>query len=89
MKLDDNYFIKQDAHNVILCYEKEGDVNPKTGKPMVSKSEWYYNKLEDALNGYLNRAIDANEDVNSVLSELSRAKEVVRSFFKENALKTK
>lgn len=84
MRLDDNYTIEQDPHNIILRYEKEGDINPKTGKPTITKHEYYYKDVQDALKAYINKSIDVNEDVESVLERLSHAMERVKSFYEQN-----
>lgn len=74
--LDENYRIETEANNFILKYERPtGEINKKTGKEMVSSGEWYYGKLEHALDKYLNEALKPSkyiQDLKTRLSEIAR-----------------
>lgn len=85
MKLDSNYTITSDANNVILNYESIGEVNPKTGKPTITKNEWFYKNLEDALVSYVNKSINPSNDAQSVLEALSEVKGTITSILSKKA----
>lgn len=57
MKLDDNFYLEADTNQWILHYEKEGDINPKTNKPIKHIDKWYCGSLKSALNRYLNESV--------------------------------
>lgn len=82
MKIDDKYYIKKDANNVILCFEEEGDINEKTGKPIQRKEEWYYKDLKDALRAYFHKSIDPNQDMKLLMDRMN---EVERNIEKATA----
>jgi hypothetical protein len=83
MKLDNYYSIKQDKLNTILCRE-EFTWNEKKRKNVRSYEESYYPNLEQALLSYMRKTVDANEDVASVLRQISESEQRVI-----NALNTK
>ena len=47
--INDNWYIEQDQYNYILTFDKEGDINPTTGKPSHTINRWYYSTLQQAL----------------------------------------
>ena len=75
MVIDEFYSIENDAHQWILKYECEGDINTKTGKPSVSKSKWYCVTLRQALNRYLDESLKLATDVRAVKGHLNIAME--------------
>ena len=54
IKLDDNWSVESDTSSWNLHYEKEGDINPKTGKPTKTSEVSYHARLVDAFKYYLN-----------------------------------
>lgn len=79
MKIDDKFYIKQDSHNVILCFEEYGEINDKTGKPTKTYQEWFYKDLKEALRGYLHKSIDANGDVSMVLDKIYQVEKTINN----------
>jgi hypothetical protein len=73
MKIDENYSIKTDKCNVILCYKNEGQINPNTGKPKKTYNEWYYKDMADALNAYMNKTINRSESIPEITSQIQLA----------------
>ena len=53
IKLDETFRIEPDGFNFTLIKEKLGDINPETGKPTISKGQWYPPTLKDALKSYV------------------------------------
>lgn len=89
MTLDDNYTITQDSYNVILTFRKEGSINPKTGKPTITKNEWYYKNMEDALMSYTQKVISYENNVQNVIDELKTTRQHIASLLRESAEKLK
>jgi hypothetical protein len=78
MKLDENYTLEGEEYNWILFYEKPtGKTNEKTGKEIVTKSKWYFPKIEQALKRYVNHAIKPSTAVQEVLKKQEELLEVI------------
>lgn len=89
MTLDNNYTITRDSYNVILNFREKGDINPKTGKPIVRTNEWYYKNLEDALIAYTEKVMSYSNDVQNVLNELKTTRQHIASLLRESAVELK
>ena len=72
MKIDENYTIKTDKHNVVLCYESFGELNEK-GVPKRTYDESYYKDLADALKSYLMKSLSNSESIKGVLTKIEEA----------------
>lgn len=73
MKLDENHTIQTDSSNYILTYEELGEVNEKTGRPIVHKAEYYYKNLADTLLGYMRKAIKPAKSVQEAVELMDAA----------------
>jgi len=73
IKLDDEFTLESDINNWTLKYCKEGDINPETGKPTITKWESYHGDLKFALIKYLN---SAPKDAGDVLHLMKRINDV-------------
>jgi len=82
IKLDDNYSIEGDKYNWTLRFEKTGDINPKTGKPTVSKDEWYFSKLEQCLSEYANQKSKEAERYTELADLLKAINTTIKSITK-------
>lgn len=77
MIIDENYTIEKDAHNYILKYEKEGEMNPKTNKLTITRSESFHMTMRDALNSYMDKVIGCPEEISELLDAIKTAQETV------------
>lgn len=77
IKLDDNWRIEADSASWNLLYEKVGDINPDTGKPMVSRDVAYYPTLATAFYGYLDKTMKDTLDESKILDEIKRVEKVI------------
>lgn len=84
MRLDENFTLTNDSNNWILNYEKEGDINHKTNRPTLTKETWYFGKLDQALNRYVNEATKQSEDVNDLRVQLSRIQDTINQVVLSN-----
>lgn len=80
--LDENFRIEPDAYNYTLFFEKEGEINPKTGKPTKTESQWYPPTLQDALRSYVREkarieVMGQEHDLKSVLEILKRIEDEI------------
>ena len=73
MKLDENYSIEKDPYCWILRYEKTGEINEKTGKPIQTLNETYHNSTKQALAEYLDCIIGDNFEVIGILESIKLA----------------
>ena len=82
IKLDENFRIEPDALNFTLIKEMEGEVNPKTGKPTISRGQWYCPTLQSALRAYLRESsrelfLDGEDDLASVFNKLKQIEDAI------------
>ncbi len=73
IQLDKHYRIERDAASWNLVYEKQGDINPDTGKPRMSRDVTYHANLKGALTFYLDLSCDGSTDVQSVVEAITAA----------------
>jgi len=78
MKLDENYTLEGEEYNWILFYEKPtGKTNEKTGKEIVTKSKWYFPKIEQALQKYIDHVLKPEESVLSIIQKQEEILELI------------
>lgn len=80
--LDENFRIEPDALNFTLIREEEGEINPKTGKPTISKGQWYCPTLQSALRAYLRESsrdltMEGDNDLKDVLNKLKQIEDAI------------
>jgi hypothetical protein len=76
MRINENYRIEPDTQSWNLIFEKIGEINPQTDKPIMSTSTSYHGNLQQACFAYLDTAIkDGAKDVESVLQAIVTAKQ--------------
>ena len=69
MKLDKNYTLIGDESQWTLYYEKKY-FDEKKKKEVVSKNSYYFNKMSDAINSYIDKKLKEKETVSKVIEEL-------------------
>lgn len=80
MNLDKHYKAEFDGNQWILYFEKESEKdNPKTGKKMVSKNQWYHKDLKGVLASYIDKKLSISESIDDAIlmlrNELKELKE--------------
>lgn len=53
MKLGENHTLEADGNGFTLTYEKEGEMNPVTSKPILTRKITYHSNLEQSLEAYV------------------------------------
>lgn len=81
IQLDKHYRIERDTASWNLVYEKQGEVNPNTGKPKMSRDVTYHANLKQALVTYLDVSLEGSTDVQSVVAAISAAEERIEKAF--------
>lgn len=79
IKLDDNWRIDNSSGSATLVFEKEGEINEKTGKPTISKDIFYYSTVKQALIGYTNRCLVYLDDIPSILNKLESIENLIKN----------
>lgn len=75
IQLDEFYRIEEDAASWNLIYEKEGEINDKTGKPSISRDASYHANLKQALVVYLDKSLKGSTDAQDVIRRITEAEE--------------
>lgn len=78
-RIDDNWWVESDSSSYNLHYEKEGDINPNTGKPMVARDVTYHARLKDALKYYLNETMKESSDVRELIARIENAEQKIEA----------
>lgn len=69
--LDDNYSMACDTDTCTLYYKKVGEINPDTGKPIVSSNQWYYPNMKVCLKFYLLKSAAESTSISGVLDRIN------------------
>ena len=77
MILDENFTLTNDSNNWMLNYEKEGEINPKTNRPTLTKETWYFGNLNQALNRYVNESAKQSETVKDLQIQLAMIQDTI------------
>lgn len=77
MKLGEYHTLEADGSGFTLTYEKEGEVNPQTNKPILTRKIMYYPNLELSLEGYMKHCnlINCNSEEAGLLDVLEKINE--------------
>lgn len=75
IQLDEHYRVEEDSNSWNLVYEKLGDINPNTGKPIVSSNVSYHANLKQALVCYLNESASGSTELQDVIRHISEAED--------------
>lgn len=70
MQLDDNFYLEKNDIQWTLKYSKTY-WNESKQKEVTSKNEWYFNKISDALNSYIDKKLKASETVDMAIQLLA------------------
>lgn len=77
MRLDEFYTVEPDASCWTLTYAKSGDINPDTGKPIISRDVSYHANLKQALLKYLDEALKPSTDAQDMVNLICGVEEKV------------
>ena len=79
IKLDQHWHIDTSGSSATLIFEKEGELNPKTQKPIQRKEVFYYSTVKQALTGYANRSLIHSESIEEILDKLDKIETVIKN----------
>lgn len=79
IKLDDHFYLKNDSTSWTLVYEKEGEVNNKTGKPKITRRTWHTGTVDQALKRYIDESLKPCQSVLAMLTTLNRCMKKLES----------
>lgn len=71
MILDENYSLIGEENQWTLYFEKKYFDNKKK-KEVVSKNTYYFNKMSDAINSYIDKKLKEKETVSDAIDELKK-----------------
>jgi len=78
MKIDENYTLEGEEYNWILLYKKPtGEISEKTGKEIVNKGRWYFPRIEQALQKYVDHVLKPEESVLKVIQKQEEILELI------------
>lgn len=77
MKIDSEYTLESDKYCWVLKYAKEGDINPDTGKVIISRNETYHPSVKSALKRYMDAKTKDCKRVEDVLNRLNEVEETI------------
>ena len=70
IQLDEDYRIEASENQWTLRFEKVGEINPTTGKPTISKNEFFHNTLENALKSYVDKKLKQGGEIFTEITKL-------------------
>lgn len=79
IKLDEFYRVEEDSHSWNLVYEKQGDINPNTGKPKLSSDVSYHANLRQALSWYLHKSQSGSTTIHEAVTAMLEAEERINN----------
>lgn len=82
MKIDDNYTIESDKYCWVLKYKSEGEINPNTGKKILSTNETYHPTIKAALKKYMDSKLKDSDTVENVLERLNEVEQIINKINK-------
>ena len=71
MILDENYSLIGEENQWTLYFEKKYFDNKKK-KEVASKNTYYFNKMSDAINSYIDKKLKEKETVSDAIDELKK-----------------
>lgn len=69
IKIDENFSMKIDAHNINLCYESEEKIN-KDGKRYRSSSTTYHPNVKLALKTYVQKSLEQENSIQAMINKI-------------------
>ena len=71
MVLDENYSLIGEENQWTLYFERKY-FDDKKKKEVVSKNTYYFNKMSDAINSYIDKKLKEKETVSDAIDELKK-----------------
>lgn len=71
MKLDEFYTLEKESIGWHLTRLEYGDINPDTGKPIMSKKDTWHATMRNALVHYVDESLNPNKPVLDLLDQLN------------------
>lgn len=90
MQLGQYHELTADSNGFTLTYEKQGEVNPSTGKPATTRKITYHSSLEQGLQAYLKHVlmldVEAEKGVVELLTTINQVKALIETECRELAI---
>lgn len=83
IQLDKNYRVEVDSVSWTLIYEKEGEINQQTGKPVLHSKRSYHATLKNALIAYFDESLAPCQNVQEVLDMINCQIELLNNLEKQ------
>lgn len=77
MQLDENYTLIGEENQWTLYFEKKY-FDDKKKKEVVSKNSYYFNKMSDAINSYIDKKLKEKETISEAIEELKNLLEKLK-----------
>lgn len=91
MKLGQYHELTADSNGFTLTYEKEGEVNPTTARPAITRKITYHSSLEQGLEAYLRHTlmldVEAEKGIEELLNTVKEVKALIKAKCDELAIK--
>lgn len=78
--LDDCFTLESDKYAWNLHFRKEGEVNPDTGKPVITQWVHYHGHIKFALEDYMDAALKPAADVVQLLQKINLVENRILTF---------
>lgn len=83
IQLDECYSIESTRNEVTLKYRCESDeINEKTGKNKMSRTNWYYPNVKLAIKQYLLVSLTDCTEISQMLNKLGELENIIDEKFK-------
>jgi hypothetical protein len=82
LNLDSEFTLRSEKYNYVLKREqKTGVKSEKTGKEIISTDIWYFPKLSQALNKYMNESLKPCKKVLDLNEKVKQLEELITTKF--------
>lgn len=88
IQIDKQFYIKSASVGYSLNFEMQLDtINEKTGKPKISKEQWFYPSVKMCLKQYLEESMRPSQSVKDLIDRIEEAEKKIESFCKKYLVK--
>lgn len=70
--IDNHYFVTKDRESWVLTYEREGKINPATGKPKITKKQKFSGSFKGCLVLYAKDVQKPLPDIDRIIARMDK-----------------